>query len=243
MKLYPARPAVAMIELIFAIVIMGIALMSAPMLVSTASTSSQVTFQQESIAMIASHTNALLSYAWDEQDTESVNNYTILDTNSPTAALNNRSTISSLALGKLRILPGGGAAMDATQVNNFGPNENGEIEPDDIDDFNGSNTALSTIAAVSQIIDGDYLDQNISISTQIAYANGQASSSDFSTCQGAGNGCAFSQPVIVGSGAGTRNVKFITTTLTSINIPDKTIVLQGFMCNIGTATPRRREGI
>jgi len=235
-----------MIELIFSIVIMGIVLMSAPMLISTASTSAQTTFQQESIAMIASHTNALLTYAWDEQNTHSVNNFSILDTASPTASLNfpARSLISSRALRKKRFLPPGGAANDASGAGTFGQADNNETEEDDVDDFNGGTTTLSTISAVSDVIDGDYLDKGVSIRTKITYANAQASSADFSTCQNAGDGCAYSKPFDneVSTGAGSRNIKLITTTLTSTNVA-KNIVLKAFMCNIGTASPSRREGI
>jgi len=44
------RKAIAMIELIFAIVVMGIVMLSAPMLVNKATQSSYVALQQESIA-------------------------------------------------------------------------------------------------------------------------------------------------------------------------------------------------
>ncbi len=44
------RPAIAMIELIFAIVIIGIVLMSVPQLISTAAKSGYVTIQQEAIS-------------------------------------------------------------------------------------------------------------------------------------------------------------------------------------------------
>ncbi len=227
-----------MIELIFAIVIMGIALLSAPMLVSTASSSSRVSFQQESIAMLASHTNALLSYAWDEQDTESVNNDSILDTNSTVAAFNDRN-ISSPFLGRLRFLPPGGSALDATPSASFGSGveENATLS-DDVDDFDGRNEALSEVTSVGQVLDGDFLDQNITVTTQVQYADDRPSS--MSACRG--SGCRYSRPFSLATAA-TRNVKIITTNLTSSNDPDKSITMQAFMCNIGTAQPIRREGI
>ena len=60
------RPAIAMIELIFAIVIMGIILMSAPMLISTATKSGYVAIQQEAINEAASQINMIMGYHWDE---------------------------------------------------------------------------------------------------------------------------------------------------------------------------------
>jgi Tfp pilus assembly protein PilV len=243
------RPAIAMIELIFAIVIMGIVFLSAPMLISTASTSSQATFHQESIAMIASHTNALLSYAWDEQNTESVNNFTILDTNSSNTQLDTtRRTVSNTTLGKVRVLPtlGTPTLKNATAKSNFAhpSTEMNETVEDDVDDFDGRDSALDAIGTVSNIIDGDYMDQNITITTQVQYMDGQSSSADFHSCTG--SGCTYSHTggfVPVSSASGSRNVKLITTNLTSANVQDKDITLRAFMCNIGSATPQYREGI
>ena len=60
------RPAVAMIELIFAIVIMAIVLLSAPMLISTASKSGFIAIQQEAINEAASQVNIIMGHHWDE---------------------------------------------------------------------------------------------------------------------------------------------------------------------------------
>lgn len=233
-----------MIELIFAIVIMGITLLSAPMLISMASSSAQTTFRQESIAMLASHTNALLSYAWDEQDTASVNNDTVLRTDSIVARLNTRLGGSS----KLRILPPAPVARTASPRGQFGPNQDPDeavlADRDDVDDFDNDVAALSMIDAVADVTDGDFLDQSIRITTTVTYADAQDDSGNFSNCTGAG-GCAYSRPFNdheVAVAAGTRNIKLIRTRLTSGN-DGKDISLRAFMCNIGTAQPRRRIGI
>ena len=64
------RPAIAMLELIFAIVIMGIVLMSAPRLISTAAKSGYVAIQQEGINEAASQLNMIMGYQWDENDVD-----------------------------------------------------------------------------------------------------------------------------------------------------------------------------
>ena len=69
MKQLYLRPAIAMIELIFSIVIMGIVMMSAPMLISTASNSTSVVLQQEGINQAVSRITMMLSYPWDEANT------------------------------------------------------------------------------------------------------------------------------------------------------------------------------
>ena len=74
-KLKLFRPAIAMIELIFAIVIMGIILMSAPMLISTAAKSGYVAIQQEAINEAASRVNMIMTFHWDANSADE----TVLD--------------------------------------------------------------------------------------------------------------------------------------------------------------------
>jgi hypothetical protein len=125
-----------------------------------------------------------------------------------------------------------------------------ELIVDDVDDFDGRAIVLTVANNTgTQSSDrGDYIDQNITIATAVAYANDTGSSSDFSSCTHTGAGCAYSNPSTAG-GTGTTNVKFITTTLTTSAdtqvdaIDNKRIVLKAFMCNIGTAEPKKRENI
>ena len=65
-----SKQGIAMIELIFALVIMGIGLMSAPMLIQQSIKSGNVALQQEAIAAAASHTSMLLSLHWDESNSK-----------------------------------------------------------------------------------------------------------------------------------------------------------------------------
>jgi len=237
------RKAVAMIELIFAIVVMGIVLLSAPLMLTTATKSSSVAFQQESIAMAAAHANAIMSYAWDEQNTESQSHYGILNTASPTVILKRDNNITVGMMRRQERLAGVLVEINASLPATFGTQK--DIDPgtisveavrDDIDDFDGNISRLITAdAAVAVTTEGDYMDKQIIMNTNVQYLTDSASSADFSTCQSAGNGCAYSNPGI--AGGTTTNVKSITTTLTSGNINDKNIVLKMFMCNIGTAIP------
>ncbi len=55
------KSGIAMIELIFALVIMGIVLLPSPMLIQQSIKSSFVALQQESISEVATHTAILLS--------------------------------------------------------------------------------------------------------------------------------------------------------------------------------------
>ncbi len=57
-----------MIELIFALLIMGIVLLSSPMLIQQSIKSNFIGIQQESISAISTHTAVLLTKHWDEKD-------------------------------------------------------------------------------------------------------------------------------------------------------------------------------
>ena len=71
-----------MIELIFAIVIMAIALMSAPMLIRTSTQSSMVALQQESIAAAVSQMGMIMTAEWDHRDTNGTAGEPVLTTDS-----------------------------------------------------------------------------------------------------------------------------------------------------------------
>lgn len=237
------RPAIAMIELIFAIVVMGIAMLALPLMVNTATKSSQVAFNQESIAIIASHANALMSYAWDEQNTISqvaqAGNLNVLiapssdnelDTNRTT--LNGMRTLGAATastpnlFGKFKdVVPGGTTAPERIE--------------DDVDDFDGQTRTLEIALSGSQnSYEGDIMDTNISMYTNVSYANDQA---NYAACSTA-NGCAYSNPFSNATNNIT-NIKLITTQLTSTNVTDKKIILKSFVCNIGFAAPFVSAGV
>lgn len=238
---------IAMIELIFALVILGITLMSAPMLVSQATTSSTITFQQESIAMIASHTSALMTYQWDENNTipEANPNPDILripvsgDTDGElddgnTANVIRGGAVLSFPIARRRQMsidvPAIPALIPARQASpHIGDDAN---DFDDIDDFDTTTLETSTASAgASLVTEGEYMDTTIKLNTTIDYANDTTNYGVVGTID---------RPSFAVTGNPT-NIKTITTTLTSEQIPDKTITLQAFMCNIGGNT-RLDEG-
>ncbi len=228
------RRAIAMIELIFAISVMGIVLMSVPMLITTATRSAQTAFKQESIAITASHANALMSYAWDEQNTQSQlpqqQNW-ILATQSTVTELINRPAAVGNPGAKRR--PG---TAQASPASSFGPGKDQELDgqteenasKDDVDDFDGTTVSLDSLeTAVTQ--KGDYIDTNLTLSTSVIYGGDSA---NYPACA-TSNGCAFSQPFTTAA-TGTSNIKQVTVNFTSSDTDTK-IQMRFFMCNIGTA--------
>ncbi len=224
------RPAIAMIELIFAIVIMGIIMMSAPMLISTATKSGYVAIQQEAINEAASQVNMIMGYHWDESDADEKYIDPILRVASTTAGLVEAVPTTGRRLGtpeesyRSFVRSDGNSTLSASTT--LGEDSVGEIK-DDIDDFAGtSNIVLipeSTLVA-------DYVETTININTTISY------SADSVSGGGSYNQSDIIYTPFVGS-AGTSNIKSITVKLTkAAGTPeelDKEITLRAFSCNIG----------
>ena len=229
------RPAIAMIELIFAIVVMGIVMMSAPQLLSTASKSGYVAIQQEGINEAATQVNMILDYPWDENNTNTVlvvdngdaelNATNIADSDARRAGTSPFSTRLFVSTGG--ILAG---VFNASAVlgNDIGEN-NTSLDRDDIDDFNGT--------SVNLVLDGanagasDYIEKGgqINIARTVSYMDDNASYN--SPAGGTLNFNPFTNK------AGTTNIKHIQVTLTSTSgVAElaKTITLHAFSCNIGS---------
>jgi hypothetical protein len=220
------RPAIAMIELIFAIVIMGIVLMSAPMLMSTATQSTTVGLQQEGINEASSKVNMILSYVWDEQDTDDNVTPPILHVTNgnslfePATAKDNRTRIGIPLKSSRMFFP----VLDASSTLGFDSEENNTSIHDDVDDYNGETlTTLTSIESAST----DYAESTtVKIETKVIY--GDDSYTD---------GATYSY-VPFASGTATSNVKNIEVKLTSTDtanadVLEKTIVFRAFVCNIG----------
>ena len=224
---------IAMVELIFALVIMGIVLLSAPMLIQQSIQSSNVALQQEAIASLASHTGLLLSKHWDEGDTNlSAGVAPILTLNNP--AINSPFNFNGIDFennvsGRTRTVAG--------QVFNNSlamGQDTGDF--DDIDDYDNFpitvalyETEVSTTGGL-----GDYVDENITINTTVTYADDRPTDPFNQTVINAGNNIFGTQDL---AGNTTSNIKFIQTRLTTTHAAtelDKNITLNSFSCNLGT---------
>ena len=229
------RPAIAMIELIFAIVIMGIVMMSAPMLIGTATQSTYVALQQEGINEAASRVNMIMGYAWDENNTDDRYVPPILHTTSTITALAVEiNSTSGLPTGRRIGIPSKSkrtyiiSDANTTQLNaSTLISDEGAGNEDDIDDFIG-NINLALIGSAANI---DYTEKKtVNINTAVAYIDDNVTGG-------------YSQSIIsyvpfTASPTSTSNIKSITVTLTSTDtanadVLEKTIVLRAFSSNIG----------
>jgi hypothetical protein len=227
----PLRPAIAMIELIFAIVIMGIVLMSAPMLISTASKSGYIAIQQEAINEAATQLNMILGFHWDENAADETYLDPILVVDSGDDELDENSTTGRRSgtpkeSWRSYIREDGTRNISASAKSTFGfgsGKDGGESDKDDMDDFSETTTTLTLIGTSTDV---DYTD-TVSIANRVSYiddnATYQSSSITFI-------------PNYASSPSGTTNIKHIQVTLTSTSGADelnKTIILHAFSCNIG----------
>lgn len=233
------RPGIAMIELIFALVVMGIVLTSAPLLVSQASKSNIVAFQQESIAIAAAHTNALMTYAWDEQNTRANRLTSILDTDNGDPLLDRNATNSlyrgSVSFPNARLRRFANTQTFASPIG-IDSNASASSVANDVDDFIVQEVILvPQTSALNKTFEGEYIDTKIKIKTRVSYGADTTPNYD----NPSGN-FSFSNP-FNSLGSGTSNIKLITTLLETTEsaeeLKDKKINMQAFMCNIGGAQP------
>lgn len=227
------RPAIAMIELIFAIVIMGIVLMSAPMLISTSTTSTYVAIQQEGINEAASRINMIMGYHWDENNTNDMYLPPILNVSSGTSALDEVGTTARrigtpMTSHRTFILSDRNSSeLNASALGNDAGDQ------DDMDDFIGD-ISLTQIEAATV----DYTERTtININTAIAYNTDSVTGGDY-------NQSVITFTPFINPPSGTTNIKSITVTLTStsgLTELDKSIVLRAFSCNIGGYELEERE--
>ncbi len=221
-----SRKGIAMIELIFAIVIIGITLMSIPNLIHQASESGYTTIQQESIAAAASDLSLILSREWDENGTDSSIDSPILDTDSSSASL---LSARDGARSRSYTTGAGGPSLIASAIITGG---DGDL--DDIDDVHGTTGSVT-------LIDGtqDLIDINITIDTKVTYITDTAGSAWDSS-----QTLTFNSPLTSAGGTTTTNIKHVSITLTTTStveeLLDKKIVFSAFSCNIGSYKLERR---
>ena len=221
------RNAIAMIELIFSLVVMGIVLMSAPMMISSSVKSSVVALQQEGINEAVSRVNMILTYPWDERDDTNTTCIPPVLTTQGDAKLN-------AAAGTLRragVPLASRAHSFQCQNLRFGASPLG-TDPgdnnitDDLDDFTGGTTLRDANSGTGGV---DYIEKTtIRIANQISYISDVAGYEKVSI--------PYTPGIALPAGQLTSNIKQIDITLTSSSSNsdlNKSIVFRAFSSNIG----------
>jgi len=256
MKITQQKPAIAMIELIFALVIIGIVLMSAPMLIQQSIRSGNVALQQEAIAAAASQASIILSMHWDEKNSNiPIGTSPLLDTNRVPFDFN----LTNIPAGLIGVsgrniedhnqtlIPTSFAHFGTDETNDSDTNESDYTDFDDIDDYQNTTFGLLVFNNEKTSTDvGDYVDVNISMKTTINYTEDQPTVTipPISNLNMIGNTINMSSKINSTPLASISNIKFITVNLTSdsgVAELDKNITLQAFSCNIGTTLPEGED--
>jgi hypothetical protein len=222
------RQAIAMIELIFALVVIGLVLISAPQLIQTAAKSSYIAMQQEGISEAAAKINMIMGYHWDEKDTDKIFLDPILTTTSGHIELDANTTTlrrNGTPLESYRAFVRSDNTKNIPASTILGA-ESGD--KDDIDDFN--NETIHLLYYPGGLANADYIEKgtDINITTKVEYEKDDVSSG-------------YQQSTITyipfrPESIGTTNIKGIIVTLTSnsgIKELEKSITFKAFSCNIG----------
>lgn len=228
------RKAIAMIELIFALVVMGIAMLAIPIITSQSTKGSESAMMQESISQVAANMNVVLAKYWDDANTNSNNERVILKTDS-----NNFDTRAGLISANKRINYNLASIVpvDASNVVTNSALQDPEGS-DDMSDFNGKKITLSVYdeAQKNKSYEGDYIDKDISLTTTVTFAPDDVTVTGDTLIY---NFDPKVSPTTIP--AGSSNIKRVNVLLetTNANLKDiKKIQLNGFSCNIGAAVPQ-----
>ncbi len=232
-----SKKAIALIELIFAIVVIGITLMSVPNLITISNKSAKSATIQESVSNAVSYMELILSSFWDEKCTNVEYGNPILYVRNGDSQLEEAKDFANYPLGR-RV----GSAI--TTSRRFGrdmfgnkiyassslgsdPGESPD-DFDDVDDFNNHLPSLinNTPNRISPR-EGDYKDTSIYMLSQVYYISDEVDYDQESITYNP-----FSASI---SFRGSTNIKRVFVRLFSNNDPDKTIILKAFSCNIGSA--------
>ena len=246
-----SKKAIAMIELIFALVIMGIVLLSAPMLIQQSIRSGNVALQQEAIAAAASQTAIVLSMHWDENNSNiPVGVSPILNTGRAPFEFNTTTMpLGLIGVASRNSADGNGTLSPSTigtdETNNTDTNESSYVDFDDVDDYQNSSFGLLVFNnEVTSADVGDYIDVNITMKTTINYTEDRVNTGATTPLNGttiALNSKINNTPLGVAT-----NIKFVRVNLTSsseVKELDKNITLSAFSCNIGTSLPEDGGGV
>lgn len=235
-----SRDGIAMLELVFAIVIMGIVMMSAPMLVSQASKASIIGTQQEAIAALSTNIGMILTRHWDANDTNESLSSPILATDSIVPLLNEvnitgvpRGIRAGMPIGSSRsFLTSIGSRLSASLPDNF---VDGNF--DDIDDYDGKVDRLVDTISTS-VGEGDYIDKQMRFTTTVSYRSDTPTSGGYNE-----DTLSLNNPFGTASTTNTSHIKMISITATTANVAtelQKNITLRAFSCNIGSYTINQR---
>ncbi len=217
------RKAASMIELIIAIVVMGIAVMTLPLLLSQTQNNNAYAMQQEVILAARTKLGDTLTYRWDENSLQN-DRIGVLVTQGDSDLNATVDTIRRVGHVKGNKRRKFFADLNSsTSVANLG-SDGGDL--DDIDDINNQTTFLSPSSEVTSL---DYRFKDFNITTTVVYVDDNASYND--------QNLTFTFKKIGVNH--TTNIKLLTIKVIGNSIIP--FVLRSYSCNIGESELLRRD--
>ena len=227
---YRIRRAIAMIELIFAIVVMGFAMMSIPNLLALSANSGYTSLQQEAIATISSDISLVFSREWDESNNIKSISEVILQTNGDDN-LNARDGGVVRGYGQIPI--------PSTDNSQLGPDldENHKPDSDDIDDANNHQVELTKNDIGTDKASRGNIDQAIVITTRVQYIADSENVGEWDNSQQITYnyplGDTATNLVVKTFTTNIKNIRSNLTSNTTVKELQKNISISAFSCNIG----------
>lgn len=208
------------VELIVAIVVIGIALMSVPLLLSQSSRSDEFSINQEAILAATTKMGDILTYPWND-----TNSSGILHVFDVTHGDNNLSRYpdnnSTRRIGHFKEKYRRKFYDQITEANSTLGHDKGD-EFDDIDDFNGQSTSVSAANGAN----GDYI-QDLNLSVSIFYIRNDDVNYLQSPTLNLGE-------LNISSHTPTTNIKMVEVNVSDTHTGDLITTLKAFSCNIGS---------
>lgn len=208
----------SMIELIFAIVIMGITVMSLPLILTQVQNNNAFAMQQEAILVAKAKIGDILTYEWDEKSYDAnASRSFVLDT--PNGDLELARFNGQLRRGNVNANNRRKFQTATTNASAIGA-DGGDL--DDMDDFNGQATTISATAETSGM-GLDYVFA-LTMTPTITYA---ADDANYTTS---------TLGVFALNPNNANAITNIKTISVQVSGGDQNITLQTFSCNIGEST-------
>lgn len=220
------RKAATLIELLFAIIIISIALMSVPVVIAQAVKTDEFSLNQEALLAGATKMGNILTHAWDENGTqEDISAAKVLVVSNGDSELeqypdkNSSTRIGHFKTDKRRKFweTNSSVFLEASPI---GREESGSDPNDDIDDFNGETAQLN----VSVSNDYDYI-KNFQMKTNVYYVDDSA---DYNTTTGT-----LTFGFKTTSEPNPTNIKMIETTIIDKDTNEPIATFRSYASNIG----------
>lgn len=226
------RYAASMIELVIAIVVMGIAMMSLPLMLTQTKSNNEFAMQQEAILATRTKLGDILTYAWDEQNANQTEVSFVLDTNDTGSdtELDKNSTsrrIGHVVADKRR--KGADIFFQSTVHTALGADTGETLATfNDIDDFHGTTQQLFDTGNTATT-GFDYKFTDINLSTVVLYIADNANY----------NGQTITNFILGTTNANRRsNIKMVQVTVSGAQ---NNFVLRSYSSNIGESELLRRN--